>query len=165
MSGNTNDREIQQTLELLGGMYRALAALRTEVYPVNPELYAVMAEGPLEQIRRLQSDLEELSGAAALIRPQAQVETHEGDLREIDLDSLTFTLRTPDGFWQIPCTFSEDLAELAKEALDRRVLVTGSRVTDPSRRGHPLQVTRLQIVEGSKQENTDPREAEGAAGG
>jgi hypothetical protein len=64
---------MQQNLELLGGMYRALASLRDEVLPVNPALYAVLAEGSLEQIQRLLCDLEETSGASTARELQADV--------------------------------------------------------------------------------------------
>lgn len=53
-----NDREFQQTLEQLQRMYRALSELRERVLPTNPQLFAVMAEGPLDHIRQFQEELE-----------------------------------------------------------------------------------------------------------
>jgi hypothetical protein len=61
----------------------------------------------------------------------ATVEEHEGDLPEIDLDEYSFILRNVGEIEQIRCTFEEDLLEAAKEALDRRVRVTGTRLLDP----------------------------------
>ena len=54
-----NEVEFRQTLEQLAGMQRALADLAERVLPVNPTLFAVMAEGPLDYIRRFYDELEE----------------------------------------------------------------------------------------------------------
>ena len=53
-----NDSELRQTFEQLERMRRALVALRDEVLPVNPRLFAVMAEGPLDYIREFHDELE-----------------------------------------------------------------------------------------------------------
>jgi hypothetical protein len=83
--------------------------------------------------------------------PEQRVETHVGDLREIDLDRSTFLLRNlegrGDGSMGVECQFPEELLEAAKEALDKRVQVTGSKPIDEGRRARPLQVTRLEIFE------------------
>jgi hypothetical protein len=47
-------------------MNQALCHLRTEVLPKNPKLFALMAEGPLEEMRRLQAEIEQLTDAVAL---------------------------------------------------------------------------------------------------
>jgi hypothetical protein len=60
-----NNEQLHQTFELLEGMYRALAALR-EKFSSNPKLFLLMAEGPLEQIRRLQQQIEEYAGIPEL---------------------------------------------------------------------------------------------------
>jgi hypothetical protein len=87
---------------------------------------------------------------AALDRiPESRVETHVGDLREIDLDRCTFVLRNAEEVVQLECEFGEELLEAAKDALDKRVEVTGSRSVDKGRRARPLHVTRLEIVEES----------------
>ncbi len=76
------------------------------------------------------------------------VEEHAGDLREIDLDSSSFTLRNAEDVREVRCTFEEDLLESAKEAVDRRVRVTGVRRTDAGRRTAPtLRVIRLEILD------------------
>ena len=78
----------------------------------------------------------------------ATVEEHEGDLREIDLDEYSFILRNVGEIEQIKCTFEEDLLEAAKEGLDRRVRVTGSRTVLAARRqSGKLHVTRLVVME------------------
>jgi len=53
-----NDSELRQTFEQLERMQRALTTLRDEVLPVNPRLFAVMAEGPLDYIREFHDELE-----------------------------------------------------------------------------------------------------------
>jgi len=76
------------------------------------------------------------------------VETHLGDLREIDLDNLTFILRNSGDIQEIRCSFEEDLLENAKVALGRRVQVTGVRRVDDNRRSYAtLKITRLEFVD------------------
>ena len=77
-----------------------------------------------------------------------QVEEHVGDLREIDLDNLSFTLRNAEDIREVRCTFEPDLLESGKEGLDRRVRVTGVRRTDTGRRiAATLRVIRLDILD------------------
>jgi hypothetical protein len=68
----SNNEELAQTLEAMGYMYRALASLRTEVLPKSPQWFALMAEGPVDEIRRLEEQINEYSGRAA-------AEVHESD--------------------------------------------------------------------------------------
>jgi hypothetical protein len=51
--------DLKYAAEQMGLMYEALVALQQEVKPKNPKLYATMAEGPLDEIRRLQSEIDE----------------------------------------------------------------------------------------------------------
>ena len=85
--------------------------------------------------------------------PEQRVETHVGDLRAIDLDKCAFVLRNagtrPGEVVQVECLFSDELLETAKEALDKRVEVTGTRTLGEGRRAKPLTVTRLEIIEES----------------
>jgi urease accessory protein UreF len=76
-------------------------------------------------------------------------ETHRGVLREIDLDAQTFQLRrVDDAVVIVKCSFADELFEVAKEALDRLVEVTGTRVVAEGRRtASTLDVARLEIVE------------------
>ena len=60
----TNDKQLHQAVEQLRRMYRALTALRTEVQPVNAVQFAVMAEGPLDEIQRLQAEIDSYTGVA-----------------------------------------------------------------------------------------------------
>jgi hypothetical protein len=76
------------------------------------------------------------------------VEEHVGDLRQIDLDKLSFILRNAEDVKEVPCVFEDDLLEAAKEGLDRRVRVTGARRMEAGRRTAPtLRVIRLEILE------------------
>ena len=62
----TNDRELHETLEQMERMYRALAALRREVYPLNPRQFALLAEGPQEELDRLQVQIDVYTGRSEL---------------------------------------------------------------------------------------------------
>ena len=53
---------LAQTIEMLELMNEALRHLRTEVLPKNPRMFALMAEGPLDEMRRLQTQIEQLTG-------------------------------------------------------------------------------------------------------
>lgn len=81
----------------------------------------------------------------------SRTEVHIGELREIDLDNLTFTLRNvlaQNSSFEVPCKFAQELLPSAMEALDRRVEIAGERTTGLSRgRSAPLQVTRLVILD------------------
>jgi uncharacterized protein YPO0396 len=59
-----NDAQLDQALEQLGRMYRALADLRKEVLPKNRKWFNLMAEGPVDEIRKLQSQIDAYTGLA-----------------------------------------------------------------------------------------------------
>ena len=54
---------LAQTIEQLERMNRVLAHLREEVLPKDPRLFALMVEGPLDEISRLRTQIEEQSRA------------------------------------------------------------------------------------------------------
>ena len=60
----TNDEQLDQAMEQLGRMYRALADLRKEVLPVNARNFVLMAEGPMDEIRRLEEQIGVYTGRA-----------------------------------------------------------------------------------------------------
>jgi type II secretory pathway component PulJ len=62
----SNDAELRQTMEQMERMYRALAALRREVYPVNPQQFALLAEGPQDELLRLQQQIDAYTGRSDL---------------------------------------------------------------------------------------------------
>ena len=50
-----------QTIEQLQRMNEALGVLRRDLLPGQPKKFAVLAEGPLEEIRRLQTEIDRLT--------------------------------------------------------------------------------------------------------
>ncbi len=52
---------LTQTMEQLERMNEALIALRRELLPGQPKKFAILAEGPLEELRRLQTEIELLT--------------------------------------------------------------------------------------------------------
>jgi len=57
-----SDAGMQQNLELIQGMYEAIAALKRDIAPKNFDNYLILAEGPIEQIRRLRAEIDEFLG-------------------------------------------------------------------------------------------------------
>ena len=52
---------LTQTVEQLERVNEALVALRRELLPGQPKKFAILAEGPLEEMRRLQAEVEKLT--------------------------------------------------------------------------------------------------------
>lgn len=57
-----NVQELGQAVEQMGRMYRALASLRAEELPRSPGGFALMAEGPLDEIRQLREEIDAYAG-------------------------------------------------------------------------------------------------------
>jgi hypothetical protein len=51
--------QVYQAIEQMGRMQRILESYRNEILTKNPRNFALLAEGPLEQLRQLQAQLEE----------------------------------------------------------------------------------------------------------
>ncbi len=66
----SNDVDLHQTLEQMERMYRALAALRRDLYPTKPQRFALMAEGPQIELDRLQVEIDAYTGRAELAELQ-----------------------------------------------------------------------------------------------
>lgn len=62
MTSVTHENELETTLEQLARMRRALAELDAEKDRYSPAWLAVLAEGPLEEIRLLEQQLDVLTG-------------------------------------------------------------------------------------------------------
>ena len=62
---------LTQTVEQLERMSEALTALRKELLPGQPKKFAILAEGPLEEMRRLQAEIERLTAEIAAGSPAA----------------------------------------------------------------------------------------------
>jgi hypothetical protein len=50
-----NDAQFQQAIEQIERLYRGLDSLRADILPKNPRNFAVFAEGPLDEIQKLQT--------------------------------------------------------------------------------------------------------------
>jgi len=51
--------QLIQAIEQMGRMQRVLESYRSEVLAKNPRSFAALAEGPLEQLRQLQAQVED----------------------------------------------------------------------------------------------------------
>jgi len=51
--------QLYQAIEQMGRMQRMLESYRSQILTQNPRNFAVLAEGPLEQIRQLQAQIDE----------------------------------------------------------------------------------------------------------
>lgn len=54
-----NAAQLDQAIEQMGRMQSILESYRVEILPKNPRNFAVFAEGPLDEIRKLQADIEQ----------------------------------------------------------------------------------------------------------
>jgi hypothetical protein len=54
----TTEAQLQQVIEQIEGLCRALDSLRRDILPKNPRNFAILAEGPVDEIRKLQSDID-----------------------------------------------------------------------------------------------------------
>jgi hypothetical protein len=68
---NKPEAILAQTVEQLERMSEALAALRKELLPGQPKKFAILAEGPLEEMRRLQVEIEQLTAQITAGSPAA----------------------------------------------------------------------------------------------
>jgi len=53
-----NEAQLQQVIEQIQTLCRAIDSLRADIFPKNPKNFAVMAEGPVDEIRKLQGDID-----------------------------------------------------------------------------------------------------------
>jgi hypothetical protein len=51
------DMQLQQAIEQIERLYRGLDSLRADVLPKNRGNFAVLAEGPLDEIEKLQIEI------------------------------------------------------------------------------------------------------------
>ena len=68
---NKPEAILTQTVEQLERINEALIALRRELLPGQPKKFAILAEGPLEEMRRLQTEVEQLTTQIATATPVA----------------------------------------------------------------------------------------------
>ncbi|MGH9935104.1 MAG: hypothetical protein ACREAM_02600 [Blastocatellia bacterium] len=86
MKDRTNKEKplLGQTIECIGMMHRALQSVYEREYPRDPLMFAIMAQGPIDQIRALLDDIEwlmedmvprELREQAAQLEESEEMET------------------------------------------------------------------------------------------
>ena len=63
--------QLYQAIEQMGRMQRVLESYRNEILTQNPRNFAVLAEGPLEQLRQLQQQIDEYIQQLEAIGPSA----------------------------------------------------------------------------------------------
>jgi hypothetical protein len=51
--------QLYQAIEQMGRMQRILESYRNEILTKNPRTFALLAEGPLEQLRQLQGQIDD----------------------------------------------------------------------------------------------------------
>ena len=51
--------QLQQAIEQIERLYRGLNSLRADILPKNPRNFAILAEGPVDEIRKLQADVDD----------------------------------------------------------------------------------------------------------
>ena len=51
------DAQLQQAIEQIERLYQGLDALRADILPKNPRNFAVLAQGPLDEIQKLQAEI------------------------------------------------------------------------------------------------------------
>jgi hypothetical protein len=78
--------QLYQAIEQMGRMQRILESYRSDILSKNPRNFAVFAEGPLEQIRQLQAQIDDYIArllnagyAASATEPAALRETGPKD--------------------------------------------------------------------------------------
>ena len=78
----TNDEQLGQAMEALGHLYRAMASLRRDILPRNRNWFHLMAEGPVDEIRKIQAEIDAYTGLNEVVfdgedAPEsADAETH-----------------------------------------------------------------------------------------
>ncbi len=53
------EAQLQQALDQIENLCHAVQSLRTDIFPRNPRNFAVLAEGPVDEIRKLQVDVDD----------------------------------------------------------------------------------------------------------
>jgi hypothetical protein len=64
----TSDQGLRLAVEQLGQAYSAISSLRAEHPQAKSEWLAVMAEGFIDQARQLQTEIDEYTGIADLVK-------------------------------------------------------------------------------------------------
>ena len=55
----TDSEQLYQAIEQMGRMQRLLESYRKDILPQNPRNFAIFAEGPLDEMRKLQAEIDD----------------------------------------------------------------------------------------------------------
>ena len=53
------EAQLRQALEQMENLCQAVQSLRAELFPKNPRNFAILAEGPVDEIRKLQVSVDD----------------------------------------------------------------------------------------------------------
>ena len=67
-----NDSQLRVSYEALGDLYQVLASYRAKILPKNPRNYALFAQGPLEEIRKIQAEIDAYLGLQEFVGVEEQ---------------------------------------------------------------------------------------------
>ena len=67
-----NDLELEQSIQQLERMYWAIAELKSRVRPKNERNFQLLAEGPADEIRKLQREIDEYLGIDSRLAATAE---------------------------------------------------------------------------------------------
>jgi hypothetical protein len=54
-----DESQLKQAVEQIQNLCAAIESLRTDAFPKNPRNFAILAEGPVDEIRKLQADIDD----------------------------------------------------------------------------------------------------------
>jgi hypothetical protein len=66
-----NEAQLKQAVEQIQNLCRALDSLRVDVFSKNPRNFAILAEGPVDEIRKLQTDIDDYVTRLELVEAAA----------------------------------------------------------------------------------------------
>jgi hypothetical protein len=72
----TNIDQFYQAIEQMGRLQRILESYRSKALPENPRAFLMLAEGPLEQMRQLQSQLDGFLESSRETAVEAEASDH-----------------------------------------------------------------------------------------
>jgi hypothetical protein len=76
----TNDEQLEQTQLAIINLESSLAALKRDVYPLNPRRFALMAEPIIDHINKLRGQVDEYVGMKAALDEIEMIDKTTGDL-------------------------------------------------------------------------------------
>jgi len=66
-----NTDQLIQAIEQMGRMQRLLESFQRDILSKNPKNFAVFAEGPLDEIRKLQADIDAYLNCLEMVETRA----------------------------------------------------------------------------------------------